>query len=109
VRSDVYAENCRLFAIIINSSVSTPVSHDNKAQQLDSKLARIPDPHVRMCLLLQQAFGLRREECIKVSGNYTGYLRGVFACIKATSCLSSLWPINHAANPNINELIVFIE
>ena len=39
----------------------------NRATVLDEdKLARITDPHVRMSLELQQAFGLRREEAIKI-------------------------------------------
>ena len=39
----------------------------NRATVLDKdKLARITDPHVRMSLELQQAFGLRREEAIKI-------------------------------------------
>jgi hypothetical protein len=39
----------------------------NKATVLnEEKLARITDPHVRMSLELQQAFGLRREEAIKI-------------------------------------------
>jgi hypothetical protein len=46
------------------------VTHDNKAQQLDGHVERIIDPHVRMSLLLQQAFGLRREECIKFQPRY---------------------------------------
>jgi Integrase/Phage integrase, N-terminal len=46
------------------------VTHDNKAKQLDSHLERITDPHLRMSLLLQQAFGLRREECLKFQPRY---------------------------------------
>ena len=39
----------------------------NKAIDLDKeKLARVTDPYVRMSLELQQAFGLRREEAIKI-------------------------------------------
>lgn len=41
------------------------VTNENKAKQLDGGLDRVTDPHVRMSLLLQQAFGLRREESIK--------------------------------------------
>jgi hypothetical protein len=40
------------------------VTNDNKAQQVDGRLERITDPHVRMSLTLQQAFGLRRKESI---------------------------------------------
>jgi hypothetical protein len=46
------------------------VTHDNKAQQLDARLERISDPHVRMSLLLQAAFGLRRKECILFQPRY---------------------------------------
>ncbi len=39
----------------------------NRATTLDEqKLARVTDPFVRMSLELQQAFGLRREEAIKI-------------------------------------------
>jgi integrase len=39
----------------------------NRATVLDEdKLARVTDPHVRMSLELQEAFGLRREEAIKI-------------------------------------------
>jgi hypothetical protein len=42
-------------------------NNESKAQGLDaSALARISDPHVRMSLRLQQAFGLRRAESIKI-------------------------------------------
>jgi len=41
------------------------VAHENKAKELGEGLDRIRDPHVRMSLELQQAFGLRREESIK--------------------------------------------
>lgn len=42
------------------------VTNDSKAKALTTRdLARIPDPHIRMSLELQQAFGLRREEAIK--------------------------------------------
>jgi integrase len=41
------------------------VPHENKAKALGDGLDRIADPHVRMSLRLQAAFGLRREESIK--------------------------------------------
>ncbi|MCY3624201.1 MAG: integrase domain-containing protein [Gammaproteobacteria bacterium] len=42
------------------------VSDGTKRRDLDSaKLARVADPHVRMALRLQAAFGLRREEAVK--------------------------------------------
>jgi len=43
------------------------VGQPNKAQTLNGeKLARITDPHVRVSLQLQAAFGLRREEALKI-------------------------------------------
>lgn len=43
------------------------VSELNKAQSLtEQQLSEITDPYVRMSLLLQQEFGLRREEAIKI-------------------------------------------
>ncbi|MCB1849460.1 MAG: integrase domain-containing protein, partial [Gammaproteobacteria bacterium] len=42
------------------------VTNRSKAKSLNSPdLEKIPDPHIRMSLQLQQAFGLRREEAIK--------------------------------------------
>lgn len=39
----------------------------NKAKTLETeKLTRVADPHVRMSLELQQVFGLRREEAMKI-------------------------------------------
>jgi len=39
----------------------------NKAKTLETeKLTRVTDPHVRMSLELQQVFGLRREEAMKI-------------------------------------------
>jgi len=46
------------------------VADENKARELGNGLDRIRDPHVRMSLSLQQAFGLRREECIKFQPRY---------------------------------------
>ena len=47
------------------------VAKESKAQDLDeNKLERISDPYVRLSLRLQAAFGLRREEAIKISPNY---------------------------------------
>jgi integrase len=45
-------------------------THENKAKELGDRLDRITDPHVRMSLRLQAAFGLRREESIKFQPNY---------------------------------------
>jgi hypothetical protein len=42
------------------------VTNTSKAKEVGTQdLERISDPHVRMSLELQQAFGLRREEAIK--------------------------------------------
>jgi integrase len=42
-------------------------SHENKARELDEdKLAQIKDPMLKMSLALQRAFGLRREESMKI-------------------------------------------
>ena len=47
------------------------VSSVSKAQQVgEADLERVRDPHVRMSLELQQAFGLRREEAIKFRPSY---------------------------------------
>jgi integrase len=52
-----------------NAQLSIPdrrfVTNENKARYLGDGLERVNDPHVRMSLALQQAFGLRREESIK--------------------------------------------
>lgn len=43
------------------------VARRSKAQELDgAKLAAIRDPYVRLSLELQRAFGMRREEAIKI-------------------------------------------
>lgn len=49
----------------------TFVTHVSKARDLDQELlAKIVDPHLRISLELQKAFGLRREEAIKFSPDY---------------------------------------
>ena len=45
-------------------------------------LEKIPDPHVRMSLELQQAFGLRREEAIKFQPGFAD--RGDHILLKAS-------------------------
>jgi integrase len=57
------------------------VADENKARELGDGLDRIRDPHVRMSLSLQQAFGLRREECIKFQPRYAD--RGDCIVLKA--------------------------
>jgi len=43
----------------------------NKAQQLDlEKLASIKDVHIQISIRLQAAFGLRREECLKIRPSF---------------------------------------
>ena len=47
------------------------VSNASKATTVTGEaLARVTDPHVRISLELQQAFGLRREEAIKFQPSY---------------------------------------
>lgn len=47
------------------------VTNESKARELPAdQLARVTDPHVRMSLRLQEAFGLRREESIKFRPSY---------------------------------------
>jgi site-specific recombinase XerC len=47
------------------------VTGEDKGRQLEAeKLARIRDPHIRLSLRLQAAFGLRREESLKFSPAY---------------------------------------
>jgi hypothetical protein len=47
------------------------VTNISKATSLaDTALERVRDPHVRMSLELQAAFGLRREEAIKFMPSY---------------------------------------
>jgi integrase len=57
------------------------VADENKARDLGNGLDRIRDPHVRMSLVLQEAFGLRREECIKFQPRYAD--RGDCIVLKA--------------------------
>ncbi len=55
----------------------------SKARQLGSQaLDRVRDPHVRMSLELQRAFGLRREEAIKFQPHYAD--RGDHLFLKAS-------------------------
>jgi len=46
------------------------VTGESKAKELGDRLDRITDPHVRMSLRLQAAFGLRREESVKFQPRY---------------------------------------
>lgn len=47
------------------------IADESKAKSLNrAQLDRIADPHVRMSLELQQAFGLRREEAIKFQPSF---------------------------------------
>lgn len=58
------------------------VTGENKAKELDDGLDRITDPHVRMSLRLQAAFGLRREESVKFQPRYAD--RGDHIAIKGS-------------------------
>lgn len=49
------------------------VTNKSKAKELGDGLDRITDPHVRMSLRLQAAFGLRREESIKFQPRYADH------------------------------------
>ena len=47
------------------------VTGEDKARDLDAeRLANVTDPHTRLSLRMQQAFGLRREEAIKFSPTF---------------------------------------
>jgi hypothetical protein len=46
------------------------VSNENKARSLDGHLDKITDLHIGLSLELQAAFGLRREECLKLQPSY---------------------------------------
>ena len=54
----------------------------NKAKELDERLERITDAHVRLSLRLQAAFGLRREEAIKFQPAFAD--RGMFIALKGS-------------------------
>lgn len=58
------------------------VANESKAKELGDGLDRITDPHVRMSLRLQAAFGLRREESIKFQPRYAD--RGDHIAIKGS-------------------------
>jgi len=59
------------------------VSDTSKAKDLpDKQLALIKDEHVRMSLRLQQAFGLRREEALKIQPRWAD--RGNHLQLKAS-------------------------
>jgi len=59
------------------------IADESKAKSVDqSQLDRIKDPHIRMSLELQRAFGLRREEAIKFQPSFAD--RGDHIVLKAT-------------------------
>lgn len=58
------------------------VTNESKAKEFGHRLDRITDPHVRMSLRLQAAFGLRREESIKFQPSYAD--RGDHIAIKGS-------------------------
>lgn len=57
-----------------NSALGIPdrqyVTNESKATALDERLEKVTDPHVRISLELQAAFGLRREESMKIQPDY---------------------------------------
>lgn len=55
---------------------------DKSLSLTKEKLDRVRDEHVRMSLLLQQAFGLRREEAMKFSPSYAD--KGDYLLLKAS-------------------------
>ncbi len=59
------------------------VTNESKAKALDTaKLARVTDPYTAMSLQLQEAFGLRREESIKIQPGWAD--RGDTLVLKAS-------------------------
>jgi len=61
----------------------TCVATESKAQELDhKKLSLISDPYVKLSIRLQAAFGLRREESIKVNPSYA--IRGDHIRLKSS-------------------------
>ena len=61
------------------------VSNESKARSFDqTTLLRIKDEHIKASLLLQKAFGLRREEAIKFIPSYAD--QGTFIRLKDTWC-----------------------
>lgn len=55
---------------------------ENRAWTLDGKLDRIRDAYVRIILLLQETFGLRREEAIKFQPQYAD--RNAYLALKGS-------------------------
>jgi hypothetical protein len=56
----------------------------NKAQELDGRLDSVADPYVHMSLQLQAAFGLRREESIKIKPSIAD--KGQTLALQASWC-----------------------
>lgn len=63
------------------------VTNESKARTLDDRLACITDVYVRMSLLLQALFGLRREESVKFRPSYAD--RGDHLALKGSWCKGS--------------------
>jgi integrase len=57
-----------------NAALAIPdrryVTNEDKSQRLSSALDSVSDPYARVSLVLQQEFGLRREEAIKFQPSY---------------------------------------
>jgi integrase len=58
------------------------VDHSKAKDLEEAQLARVKDENVRMSLRLQQAFGLRREEAIKLQPRWAD--RGDYLQLKAS-------------------------
>ena len=80
------------------------VSTGSKAKQVDRvDLERVRDPHVRMSLELQQAFGLRREEAIKFKPSYAD--RGDHLVLKDLFDIASAGIEHKILEPHAGQLI----
>ncbi|WVD64740.1 integrase domain-containing protein [Utexia brackfieldae] len=72
-----WAEKVGKSSVIPKDNIQLGIEHrqyvtpENKAKHIaDDALTQITDSYVRMSLILQQTFGLRREECIKFQPAY---------------------------------------
>jgi hypothetical protein len=54
------------------------VTNEDKSRQLGTRLERVSDPYVRASLMLQEAFGLRREESVKFQPSYADRTSRIF-------------------------------
>jgi hypothetical protein len=74
------------------------VSDGSKAKTIGvTDLEKVRDPHVRMSLELQAAFGLRREEAIKFAPSYAD--KGIMFCSSRLLISNNLQPGSRAELP----------